>query len=93
MIETIQGSRRDLSDDTIFPNPGEYGKGHDGEWYGCAPVPVDSDGFPLIANLSNHDITEHGDGTITVFPSILVRRRRTGDSWHGFIERGIWREV
>ena len=44
----------------------------------------------LLANLSRHAITEHDDGSITVAPSILVR---DGDSeWHGFLERGTWRQ-
>lgn len=34
-------------------------------------------------------LTEHEDRTITVSPSIL-----DGESgWHGFLERGVWREV
>jgi hypothetical protein len=89
----IQGTRRDLADDSIFPNPGEYGKRADGAWYGCIPVPIDANGFPLIANLSNHQINEHGDGTISVSPSILTTSKHRGLTWHGYLERGVWREV
>jgi hypothetical protein len=46
-----------------------------------------------IANLINHTVVEHEDGTITVSPSILVRYSNEGESWHGYLERGIWREV
>lgn len=88
----MQGTRRDLQDDTIFPMPGEYGKGHDGKWYGCPPVNVDANGFPLTANLSRHDVEEHSDGTISVYPSILVRQN-TEREWHGYLRRGIWSEA
>lgn len=45
----------------------------------------------MLAGLANHDIVEREDGTISVWPSILV----TGHdgSWHGYLERGVWREV
>lgn len=50
-----------------------------------------------LGNLANHTVTEHEDGTITVSPSILVSTTRPKDGnsvqlWHGFLERGIWRE-
>lgn len=44
----------------------------------------------LIANLSAHTVSEHEDGTISVTPSIEVTGG--GKRWHGFLERGIWRE-
>lgn len=44
-----------------------------------------------LGNLGNHDVTEHEDGTITVSPSILVSDN-SGELWHGFLERGVWRE-
>jgi hypothetical protein len=46
-------------------------------------------------NLSRHQVVEHEDGTITVSPSILVSSRWSGEefSWHGYLERGVWREV
>lgn len=34
-----------------------------------------------------HEITEHGDGSITVSPSILCREC----GWHGWLEDGEWR--
>lgn len=37
----------------------------------------------------HHSVTEFEDGTITVSPSIVVRH---GNLWHGWLERGIWRE-
>jgi hypothetical protein len=64
--------------------PGEYGIMY-GRWYACTP-----DGF--LGDLSNHEVTEHEDGTITVSPSILVSNSRN-EFWHGYLERGVWREV
>jgi len=64
--------------------PGEYGKWKDGTWYAETP-----NGHG--ANLSRHDVTEHEDGTISVYPSILVSNN-TGPLWHGYLTRGIWRE-
>jgi hypothetical protein len=85
------GKRQDNPDDNM-PEPGTYGKGSDGKWFGCPPVPLDGDGFPLTANLSAHQVEEHEDGTITVSPSILISRRGVAE-WHGYLERGVWREV
>ena len=49
-----------------------------------------------MGDLSKHDIVEHEDGTITVSPSIL-HTEYEGDmptkTWHGYLERGVWREV
>lgn len=47
-----------------------------------------------IGRLTNHMVTEHDDGTITVSPSIGLRKANTGGfARHGFLERGTWREV
>lgn len=84
----MQGKRRDFTEG--LPEPGDFGKGPDGRWYGCVP------GFEedvVIANLSAHDVVEHDDGTITVAPSILVSQPHKGTLWHGYLERGMWREV
>lgn len=54
------------------------------------------------ARLESWDLTEHDDGTITLSPSILAHATgRLGDDgervevpeWHGYLERGVWREV
>lgn len=65
--------------------PGEYGKAPDGVWY-CRPPWNHAGG-----SLRNHAVTEHEDGTITVSPSILIKMPPVGE-WHGFLERGVWRE-
>jgi len=76
--------------------PGDYGKVASGTWYARAPrSKIEGEEAPL-GNLSAHEVLEHEDGTITVSPSILVTTRRDGadvELWHGYLERGIWREV
>lgn len=85
---TTQGKRVELTDDELPVNQGEYGKMPlDGNWYCRVPAP----GFGA-GNLSKHQVEEHEDGTITVSPSILVTGH-DGKQWHGYLERGIWREV
>ena len=64
-----------------IPEPGEYYCWR-GVWHAMTPNGA-------LANLGNHEVTEHEDGTISVKPSILcdgVNR------WHGYLERGVWRE-
>lgn len=78
----MQG-RRVYATDTF--QPGDYGIIGD-RWYAMTP-----DG--RLGNLSAHNVTEHEDGTVTVSPSILVTGGDSPGSWHGFLERGIWREV
>jgi hypothetical protein len=65
--------------------PGEYGF-FNGQWFACTPSGD-------LANLARHAVTEHEDGTITVSPSILVSRPGGVQLWHGWLERGIWREA
>jgi hypothetical protein len=39
-------------------------------------------------------MTEHEDGTLTLSPSInLHPTSGIHGGWHGFLERGVWREV
>lgn len=68
-------------------NPGEYAL-IKGVWYAETPNGE-------CANLANHSVIEHEDGTITVSPSIRVSIQYTADRpekelWHGFLERGVW---
>lgn len=39
-----------------------------------------------------HTITVNDDGTVTVQPSIAPNDTNPG-GWHGYLERGVWREV
>lgn len=63
-----------------------FWKAADG-WYLFFP---DSGAGSLLANLANHTIEEHEDGTITVTPSIKVSDHRT--THHGYLTRGVWTE-
>jgi hypothetical protein len=68
---------------------GDYGRSIGGFWACRTPS-------GLGGNLTGHEVTEHEDGTITVSPSILVTapgRSRESREWHGYLERGVWREV
>jgi hypothetical protein len=87
-ITGYAGSRHDLVDEMDFLERGEYGKDlEDGTWWICPP----RTGFPL-SRLTNHQVDEHEDGTITVSPSILSHGH-DDKTWHGYLERGVWREV
>lgn len=91
MVKTFTGKR--IQDGKIPTNPGEYSKIKTGDtfsWYAHCPCQGE-----LIGNLSEHKVIEHDDGTITVSPSILVTWREHGieiTRWHGFLEKGVWRE-
>ena len=64
------------------PHPGDYWRDEDtGVWMAYCPKGG-------IGALADHQVTEHEDGTITVSPSILMPGQ-----WHGYLERGVWREV
>ncbi len=69
-----------------WPERGDYYFYPEDGWCGVTP-----DGRQV--GLRAHDVTEHDDGTITVSPSILVRGGSVAGSWHGYLERGVWREV
>lgn len=62
---------------------GDYGKDGRNVWV-CRPPGCHA------GDLSNHTVTEHEDGTITVSPSILLDEPG-GPGWHGYLERGAWR--
>lgn len=92
----MQGNRRDI-DETEWTTAQvwDYGKlTHEKgwDWY-CCPPDKEDDNDPMLGTLRNHTVVEHEDGTITVSPSILVGQGTTNTPWHGFLERGIWREV
>lgn len=64
-------------------------------WMIHFPEPKDSLGTGVTGNLAAHTVTEHEDGTITVSPSILVSGQDGERRFerHGYLERGIWRDV
>ena len=68
----------------ISETPGAYGSANGRDWFCTTPN-------GMLGNLGSHQVQEHEDGTITVSPSILVSGAPS-ESWHGYLERGIWRE-
>lgn len=83
----MQGKRHDFGK-IVNLEMGEYGKDVDGNWWARVPAPGYSTGM-----LSDHQVTEHEDGTITVSPSILMEGHGNKPAWHGYLERGVWHEV
>lgn len=78
----MQGRRRDVH--FLDMEPGDYGR-WGSDWICKSPN-------GLVGNLKLHKVTENEDRTITVEPSILINGGARG-SFHGFLERGVWREV
>ena len=68
--------------DALNLQPGDYVKLFDGQLW-AVRAPNGDDG-----TLRVHRIIEHEDRTITVAPSIQFE---TGQRWHGYLERGVWR--
>jgi hypothetical protein len=85
LTRITQGKRASPnSDGLLFLADGEYGLDTHGKWYARPPG-------NHMGNLSGHSVTEHDDGTITVSPSILIDDGRS--VWHGYLERGAWRQI
>jgi hypothetical protein len=80
-------------DGILSLGPGDYCLNpRDGNWYVRAPV---NEHQHFLGNLARHKVVEHEDGTITVSPSILITAhddRGNEIKWHGYLERGVWRE-
>lgn len=45
------------------------------------------DGSSCLIDPTIHTVTEHEDGTITLFPSLVT------PTWHGWLEHGVWYEL
>lgn len=95
----MKGER--LPDDSGLPaEPGQYVKRHTTvgvRWF--LNPPINGVGIGQISP-DIHEVIEHEDGTISVTVprkdgkganSILIHGGRSGRSWHGYIERGVWR--
>jgi hypothetical protein len=88
MNKITQGTRFYPNKERDYPNiPGEYMQGTAGRWELCLPT-----GIHGAINDKTWAVTEHHDGTITVSPSINTTCPDTSRNWHGFLEKGIWRE-
>lgn len=76
-----------------FLNPGEYGKDKDGSWWVRAPKGGGA-GAMITGRGADSDwkVIEHEDGTITVSPSLGFMREGGGYTFHGYLEKGVWRE-
>lgn len=85
----MQGRRRKDGTSVLDLEEGDYCKRGD-TWWGRPPGTHKGD----IANLANHDIEEHLNGSITVQPSILLQKGdgKSGlvEAYHGFLENGVW---
>lgn len=104
MSQLTQGHRRPDGTDSRTLNPGEYTRemSADGSptdrWEfrvpNCEPSKRWTHGFGGISS-GKWAITEHEDESITVSPSIDYKEYE-GDTivhrWHGYLERGVWRE-
>ena len=93
----MQGIRVPANEKGYLPSirePGSYGRStfdfvkrygpnaaDQGYWNVCAP-----DGSSCKLTPDIHTVTEHADGTISVWPSIVTR------SWHGWLVAGVWKE-
>ena len=93
----MQGRRVADGTEPHLYESGDYGRWGD-TWYCRPPYPEQEGEFgPRLGGvLTRHDVVEHDDGTITVSPSILTwtewGHKRTRHEWHGYLERGVWRE-
>lgn len=92
--DTLQGRRLPNGDDRLLvapskAKPGDYGlyQGYTGDK--LALFFVLPHGERGHITFPPHELTVNDDGTITISPSIL----HPADGWHGYLERGIWREV
>lgn len=81
----FKGQRRDVEPHLM--EKGDYGKWRD-QWWCRTP----SDEW-AVGNLSQHEVVEHEDRTITVSPSILVTMPQDGkdiELYHGYLVKGEW---
>jgi len=90
----ITGRRIYPSEDGfLYFSPGDYGfDPNSGHWMGRPPYEGCS-----VGDFFKHEVKEHEDGTITVSPSILHNppgqyHNPVVRTWHGFLEKGVWRE-
>lgn len=95
----------DLPDD---PRPGDYWRYVDGDGEPMrSSEPENLTGgvwgvYPPrggIGTLTKHTVREHEDGTATIAHgdgssnSVLITGGEERETWHGFLDRGVWNEV
>lgn len=90
----MKGKR--VADYTEVLNPGEYSffpeKQEGRPWWGTPWLNICTPNG-MFGSIVKHSITVNEDGTISVSPSILCKRADESKQWHGYLEKGIWREV
>jgi hypothetical protein len=78
----------------VLPDDGDqFGHLRPGDYFKHPTMPgvwIIRDPAGKLGSLQTHTVVEHEDGTITVSPSILDS---APGGWHGYLERGVWREV
>lgn len=86
----MQGRRVNFGDGTQ-PQNGDYWPAASPKFAGYWTV-ITPNGHSGMLNPKLHTITEHEDGTITVSPSLhLIHDGVT--KYHGWLERGVWRDA
>ncbi len=83
----MKGTLVEYSGEGPLPAAGSYWN-QEGVWYCVTPNGA-------YGCLKNHVVFEHGDGSISVTPSILVTAILDGGEkqiWHGYLTNGEWRE-
>jgi hypothetical protein len=89
--DVTQGRRVPVDTPTHELEPGDYRWNGGPILWGCAPT------GEICRVDERWAIVEHADGTITAGPlapgeaSSIWINKPTG--WHGYLERGVWREV
>lgn len=82
----MRGRRVDPNPDGSFRlEPGDYCRDNSGVWWACAPV----QGEHYAGTLTDHDVIEHEDGTITVSPSLVFGN----SNYHGWLKAGVWTDA
>lgn len=107
--DTMQGQRLPVIDGKpgMPERPGDYSGpvlGYTGDLpmvQFLKPNARDADAPPNARSIQHvtsprHDFTEEDDGSLTISPSISDRKasgRGESDGWHGYLTRGVWRQV
>jgi hypothetical protein len=97
--DTMQGRR--LPDDATIADmkPGDYLlRGARRMVWLCLPNGAQAN-LPVSKSTATDartwGLVEHDDGSLSLSPSILLHPSPPADpvGWHGYLERGVWREV
>lgn len=91
----MKGTRVYLKEGETIPKlkPGDYGQDIRNNWWCKVPNGEFRAGCMLTGHDKAWNVTEHEDGTITVSPSIGIGNVNGKWLYHGYLEKGIWREV